>query len=255
MISSIHVFNYQSLKDINVNLGKVTVIRGKTDTGKSALIRSINSFFSNSLNESYAFQSPKTKEKSYPFGISLVKDGIEVEGKRSQKTVEYIINKKPKEVFSKTNKKVPEEVYSFLGIRPYQVDVDISVFFQVKSQFDTPFLLKESSITVAKILGKITNLNIVMMAMRKMFADKATETQNKNVLEASIKNIYKELKALAFVPKAELMFLDIEKEVSKIDLLEKQVENLKELVTKADSIERRESSLKNKTKKIVGTRK
>lgn len=180
MIQKIKLKNFQSLKDVTFNLGRVTVLRGSSDVGKSAVIRALNAFFSNSFNQEYAHNG------ELPFGVAIQKDNKVALGRRTTKGVEY---KFDSTVYSKTAKKIPSDISEFLGIYPYSIDVDMSVFFQIQKQFDAPFLLADSSITVAKIIGRVSNLNIVLMAMREMYASQLEAKQELNYLYSRKKEL------------------------------------------------------------------
>jgi len=64
VIHSISCKNFQSLQDVEIELGKFTVIVGASSSGKSALIRAIEAIASNSLNSDNIMQG--TKHASVP---------------------------------------------------------------------------------------------------------------------------------------------------------------------------------------------
>ena len=243
MISSIRFFNFQSLKNVELDLGRVTVIRGKSDVGKSAVVRGLNSLFNNTFKDDYAFRALPKQEPTYPSGVSITKDGIEIKGQRTAKSVEYFLGNTS---FTKTNKKVPEEIYNFSGIKPYAIDTDLNVLFQIQSQFDSPFLLKEPATTIAKIIGKISNLNIVMAAMRKMFADKSAETQNNNILIYSVDASKKKIEALSYVKKAKLLFSELELKYNAISEISDKVDSVTKLMSDIEEFSSKKTFLESR---------
>lgn len=211
MLQKIKLKNFQSLKDVTLSLGRVTIIRGASDVGKSAIIRGLNAFFDNSFNPEYAHHG------QLPFGVAIQKNNRVAFGRRTPKGVEY---KFDSVVYSKTAKKIPQDISDFLGIYPYSIDVDMDVFFQIQKQWDRPFLLMESSITVAKIIGRISNLNIVLMAMREMFAAQLENKQEVNFLYSRKTDLKNQLLKFS-------NFDDYEKQFSKAVILDAEIEQAK----------------------------
>ena len=241
MIQKIKLKNFQSLKDVTFSLGKVTVLRGKSDVGKSAVIRALNAFFSNSFNQEYAHNG------DLPFGVAIQKDNKVAIGRRTAKGVEY---KFDSAVYSKTAKKIPSDISSFLGIYPYAIDVDMSVFFQIQKQFDTPFLLADSSITVAKIIGRVSNLNIVLMAMREMYASQLEAKQEINYLFSRKKELQSSLWKFSNFDSYEENFKKAEAIEDSIADLETSKQKLYELVFMGESYNKRVVKFK-KDKELV----
>lgn len=233
--------NFQSLKDVTFSLGKVTVLRGKSDVGKSAVIRALNAFFSNSFNQEYAHNG------DLPFGVAIQKDNKVAIGRRTTKGVAY---KFDSAVYSKTAKKIPSDISSFLGIYPYAIDVDMSVFFQIQKQFDTPFLLADSSITVAKIIGRVSNLNIVLMAMREMYASQLEAKQEINYLFSRKKELQNSLWKFSNFDSYEENFKKAEAIEDSIADLETSKQKLYELVFMGESYNKRVVKFK-KDKELV----
>lgn len=170
MIEKIRLRNFQALRDVTIELGDITVLTAPSDTGKSSVIRGLLAFFQNSFNSEYAHNG------NFPCEVSLTKNGVTALGRRTTKGVEYQLGKVE---YTKTGKKFPEDISSFLGIKEHRIDVDTSVFLNVQSQFDPPFLLtKQDNALLSKIIGKISNLNIVLAAIRKLNSDLLSKKQD-----------------------------------------------------------------------------
>lgn len=235
MIQKIKLKNFQSLKDVTLSLGRVTVIKGASDVGKSAIIRGLNAFFNNSFNSEYAHNG------NLPFGVALQKDNRVAFGRRTTKGVEY---KFDSVVYSKTAKKIPQDISNFLGIYPYAIDVDMSVFFQIQKQFDQPFLLTESSITVAKIIGRISNLNIVLMAMREMFSTQLEYKQEINFLYGKKKEVKNDLLKFSNFKDYEHQFNSAEKLDAEIEALSSKMASLQDLISMGENYNARTRKFK-----------
>ena len=241
MIQKIKLKNFQSLKDVTFNLGRVTVLRGKSDVGKSAVIRGLNAFFNNSFNSEYAHNG------ELPFGVAIQKDNKVALGRRTAKGVEY---KFDSTVYSKTAKKIPQDISNFLGIYPYAIDVDMSVFFQIQKQFDQPFLLTDSSITAAKIIGRISNLNIVLMAMREMYASQLEVKQEVNFLYSRKKEIKNSLLKFSNFDEYESLFKRAESLESEILDLEERIQKIFDIVSMGDNYNSRVHKFKSASTEV-----
>jgi DNA repair ATPase RecN len=161
MIHSISCKNFQSLQDVEIELGKFTVIVGASSSGKSALIRAIEAIASNSLNSDNIMQG--TKHAS----VAVTTDTATVTIERSVggSSVYKITQAGSKESsYTKLNRQVPSEVTEVLGITPSSKEVK-SISFA--SQHDAPYLLTESSSNAARILGELTNVSTIFAAVSK----------------------------------------------------------------------------------------
>ena len=184
MIEKITLHNFQAHKSTELELGQVTILRGPSDSGKSSVVRALNAFFNCNIKPEQAFKG------EYPVEIAIYADGDVVTMTRNSKTTTYVLGDKE---FSKTNKKCPDEVKEFLGIKEYQIDTDEKIFLQIQSQHDKHFLLSESPSTIAKIIGRLSNLNIVLCASREMYADSLSEKQNIKLLLEQQKDAERDL--------------------------------------------------------------
>ena len=161
MIESIKAVNFQSLQDVEVEFGKFTVIVGASSSGKSALTRAMKAVTSNSLGTDNI-----TKGNKYA-AISLKTENATVTIERETGgSSAYKVAKPGSEESSylKLNRQVPAEVTEVLGISPSTQEVS-SINFA--GQFDAPYLLKEGSSSVARILGELTNVSTIFAAVRE----------------------------------------------------------------------------------------
>lgn len=177
MLKSISVQNYQSLEDVTVELGGLTVIVGPSNTGKSALIRAVQALC---FNQSGTDFMTRGKDKT---SITIEADGNTVNWTKG-KSAAYDLNGQS---YSRMGTTVPVDIQEALGIR--RVDVDsLTLFPQFASQFDTPFLLTESSRKAAQVLARITRLDIVLSAMIDVKKDTTKTKQNIEQLSKEIEN-------------------------------------------------------------------
>src|SRR6187402_3232806 len=161
MLQSIRCKNFQSLHDVDLELGKFTVIVGESSSGKSAFIRALKAVSSNQLNSDYITRGTKhsyvaVKTESATVTIERDQGGISV----------YKVAKTGSQEsrYSKLNRQVPAEVTEILGITPSTLD-EGSINFA--GQFDPPYLLKDTGGSVAKTLGELTNVSTIFAAVKE----------------------------------------------------------------------------------------
>lgn len=161
MLERVEVHGWQSLRSLDLALGRFTVIVGPSSSGKSALMRAIRAVACNvrggqSITRGcakaavtlYTAEHVVTLERSATSGCYRVVDrasGLE-------------------QVYTKLGGQVPDEVTRALRIQPVAPGA-VSINFA--GQFDRPFLLDESGATAARILGELTNVSTIFNAVRE----------------------------------------------------------------------------------------
>lgn len=152
MIEKVKVKSFKSLHDIEVSLGTFTVILGESSNGKSAFIESLQALAFNIVGNSHVTSGHNFST------VSAVLNDYEVAIERGEGVSIYRVtdfrtgNQEP---FDKLNKMVPSEIKEILDLNQYNF----------AGQFDSPFLLKESGSKVAKVLGELTNVNVLLEAI------------------------------------------------------------------------------------------
>jgi DNA repair ATPase RecN len=154
MLSHIAVENYQSIKSASIELGRFTVVVGQTDSGKSAFTRAIKTLTSNTRGDSFITTGERLTL------ITATTDKGTVVLKRGSSN-EYVLlpdsHPEQQQTFTKLNASTPTEVSAFLGIEAKDP-------INFAGQFDTPYLLKSTGTEVARILGELTNVDVIFRA-------------------------------------------------------------------------------------------
>lgn len=168
MIERVHINGFQSLADVELPLGGFTVIQGRSNSGKSAVIRALRAVVTNAGNlrgTNGSFIHQGSKECS----VKVVRqDGTLVWTKSPTKTT-YDLNGKT----FQTGVEVPEEVADFLKLGDIVVDeanaLKVNVNFQGGArgtgQFEPPFLVVDRAGSyLAKVFSLLTSANILYAA-------------------------------------------------------------------------------------------
>ena len=179
MLDSIKVKNFQSLRAVDIELGRFTVVLGQSGTGKSAFIRSVLKLVRNdavggtSFGEDWSHLPPAASNAE----VTLAVDGHTIKWVKG-KDNRYIIDGA---ALNKVGKGCPDEVHDVLRMRELTFDGVDKYHLNFAQQFDMPFLLDDSGSKVAKILGEITNVNVLYAANRQANSIRATASKTLTV--------------------------------------------------------------------------
>lgn len=157
MLTNFRVQNFQSLHKVDLNIAKFTVIVGPSSSGKSAFIRALRIVAHNSNATSYVTHGRKVST------ISAKLDDTEVTLERGPgKSIYTLVHNGEETKLTKCGTSVPAQVAEIF--RLFEIDGSDINF---ASQFDRPFLLAEPASKAAKVLGDLTNINIIFDAVRE----------------------------------------------------------------------------------------
>jgi len=153
LIKNIHLRNFESHKDTKLELSSgVNIISGKSDNGKSSIVRGIYWVHKNkpSGTSMVSFWNRDRNDKAVKptFVILEMDNGIRIKRKRSGDFNGYELDETVLEAVGQT---VPDAVLEKLNLS------DVNVQYQ----FDKPFLLGDSGADVARFLNRIIHLELI----------------------------------------------------------------------------------------------
>jgi len=154
MINSLHTKNFQSHKDTKLEFAKgVNIITGTSDSGKTAILKALRWLIYNKPNgDSFVSHWCTTKDRTM-----VVATGDFGSCTRSIKGSEnkYVLNNS---IFKAFGRDVPEEIQNALNMSEVNI----------QQQFDSPFLLSDTSGVVAQHFNKIANLDRIDTSLQKI---------------------------------------------------------------------------------------
>ncbi len=173
--------NWQSLRAVDLTLGRLTVIVGPSSSGKSALMRAFRAIASNA-----------TGAHAVTRGATAA--AITVRTDTGSVTLEYargawryrLVDGKREAEYTKLNRSVPEAVTDALRINPVPTG---GTSLNFASQFDKPYLLTDSGSLVARQLGELTNVDTVYSAVREANRRKATTAATLKTRTADLERV------------------------------------------------------------------
>lgn len=226
MLTKLTLHNFQAYKKAKVVFDKgVNIIIGKSDSGKSSIIRSIKLLLHNKPSgDNYR------KHKTDITKVTGVIDDNKITRERGKSINQYRMNE---DVFKAIGSTVPEQIHNVLNVGEENI----------QSQHEFYFLLDKPSGQVAKSLNEVSDLSIMDSAMQKVKGDlketsglitnvESVISNLDNLVKESewIKDAEKELKKLLMLDESLTMakndYQDTERIIEKILALQDNMKNL-----------------------------
>jgi DNA repair ATPase RecN len=228
MLNSLEIHNFQSLKDLKLELGNFTVIVGESSSGKSALVRSLEALSSNIRGSSFVTVGEKVST------VSAWTDRCKITFKKGDGHSSYSLCDSQiaeEREFTKLASGVPSEVTAKLGIDP-MVD-GYSINFA--GQHDNPFLLKDSGAAVARVLGELTNVSTLFEAVREANRRRTGANSVLKVRQEDFKAVKIQIETYANLQVEKAAIDDIDRLYSQVLDLVELMGRLQELLIDLDS--------------------
>jgi energy-coupling factor transporter ATP-binding protein EcfA2 len=163
MITNIELTNFQSHKNLSLDIGKLTMLTGGSNSGKSAVLRALIAMLTNESVSDYVTHGEKTLTVKVTYD-----DGWYVRWRKGNGVNEYMLGHVDSEnaaLFEKVGSEVPEQVATQLGIAPIVLEDGKKAHVNVHPQLDSPFLINETPGFVAKIFGELTSASKLFSAV------------------------------------------------------------------------------------------
>lgn len=178
MFKTLEIKNFKSIGHAKLDLGKINVITGQSNLGKSNVVQAVYCLVHNHWDSNYM----KWGEKKC--SVRLTDDSGEwVEYRHNETSAEYSLSSVD-QPFTKIGRDVPKPVQDFLNMNCVQFDEDLLLDFNFERQFDPSFVISLSGFELAKVFGKLMNLDIVMTASRNINKDLVALRKNVEAQEA-----------------------------------------------------------------------
>ena len=226
-LERIVIQNFQSLKKVDIELGKFTVVTGASSSGKSALMRALRGLASNVKGTS----AITIGEKS--MAITAYTDSKIVTLQKTGATGKYLVVDRAtgeEEKYTKLAQKVPEDVTSALRIQPVSKD-QASINFA--GQHDLPYLLGETAGQVARVLGDLTNVSTIFEAVREANKKKISASSLLKTRQADLDKIREQAQE----------FVGLRQRMDAVEASEKLLEEISSLTDTLARLENATASL------------
>lgn len=194
-LKSLKIDNFQSIKSLDLPIGKYTVLVGKSNSGKSAILRALQVLLrNNTFSPAFVRSGAKTTTVS-----TLFEDGTEVEIKKGGESTYTLRKDDAEEVFTKSSRDVPSMVASVLAV-PLIAEQDINY----TNQFDGPFLVSGKSSVASSVMGSVTNVVTTQALAQEANRLRLNALQKLRLREEDITSTEAELEAFTGLPDLEV---------------------------------------------------
>lgn len=197
MIKSITLENFQSHVKTVIKpapAGKLTVIVGPSDSGKTSIIRALRWLF---YNTPQGMDFINVKAGAARIATEYA-DGRQVVRERHRRN--YNRYEASEQKFEGFGSGVPLEVQEATGIRPVMIG-DMELNLNLAEQLDGPFLGKSVSAGVrAKVLGKLAGTEEIDYAQKQLNTDLYRQRQEEKSLTAEITGLEEQIKEFDYLP-------------------------------------------------------
>lgn len=154
-MTKICIENFQSIKKVDFEIKGFTVIIGKNNIGKSAVIRAIDAALNNQTGKHFIREGQKKTN------VSIDYKGTKIEWEKSTSTAKYKITGY-KEPFTKLKGTVPKPIID-AGFQKMQVG-DQKISPLIASQFDPLFLINKPGAVVTEVLANLYQIDTLSTA-------------------------------------------------------------------------------------------
>lgn len=191
MLTRVRVEHFQSLRSLDLQFSKFVVVVGPSNSGKSALLRAIRVLAQNASSPSFVSHGQRSAEVALTFD-----EEVSVGLKRGKGLSTYWIGDPDGvEEYPKAGTSVPAEVARSLRFASIE-DESLSFAFQ----FDRPFLLSDPGTKVAKVLGDLTNINVLFAATREANRRRLEAQSRLKVRRGDLQRVTERLRGFADLP-------------------------------------------------------
>jgi hypothetical protein len=229
----VEVTNFQSIEHVKVNIDGFTALVGKSNIGKSALVRAVKAALTGAVGTSFVRHGPscaqivrKAKTCECYCSVHITTEGFDLLWEKGDKRNSYLFNGTK---YGVPNRGTPE----FLERPMLQQDFgmvkvgDDHKLIQIADQFtDAIFLLDQSGNSVADLFSDVARLDRINVAMRLVERDRKEAASTRKVREKDIGELATRLVVYAGLDDAVAKVGIAEKALGVIHGVEEKVETL-----------------------------
>lgn len=231
VLKSLEIFNFQSHAHTLVEFADgINIISGSSDSGKSALMRSIRWVTRNQPNglgvvSWWAFRRNKQTEDTRV--ILTLTDGRTIE--RIRGTINgYILDGDTEHPLEAVGTGVPDKVRDALGL----TDVNI------QRQLDSPFLLADSAGDVARFFNKLIDMDEADLYQSAIETRRRRIASDINSVTAQLEAVERESKEFGWLDKAATILTKYERLATENDTLLRKITGIEESLQEYDAQKR-----------------
>lgn len=221
MIQAVEIRNFQSLHHIRLEPGRFTVIVGPSSSGKSAFTRALRTLTSNRRGNEFISHGERTSSIS----ATTERGTVTLTRGKGVNDNAYIVipdeHPEQQRTYTKLGGETPPEVSEFLGIAPRDP-------INYAGQFDKPYLLDDTAGEVARILGALTNVNVIFEGARESNRRKLQHTATLRTRADDLEAVKQKIPAYRLIKEQEQHLATAESRIEHAQALARSIARLTE---------------------------
>lgn len=209
MLQKIKLNNFQSHKKTEIDLNpNINIILGKSDSGKTAIIRAINWVINNRPSGDSFINNQSDKCE-----VEIIKDNKSIRKIKSKKDNSYFVEENELKAFGQS---IPEEVTNFFNFSD----------LNIQKQLDEPFLLFKSGGDVSNYINSIIDLEIIEKSIDNINSIYRKNKKDFDTTKENIKDINEKITKYNYLGEFEKILKEIENKYNEYNIKNNYVDNL-----------------------------
>ena len=238
----VEIQNFQSIAKQVVEINDFSVIVGRSNIGKSAVIRALKAAMTGSPVDAYvrhgegcARISKGNKTCKCFCSVHIKTDGLDLLWQKGDSVNRYVYNGEEHTVAGRGTPEFLEELFS-----PVKLGSDKSkTLLQVSNQFNPIFILNESGPAVADILSDVAKLDQINEAARLAAKDRKEVKATRKVREKDVKDLKAQLQPYDHLDDVLGRVRDLASLEAEVAASQEKVDHLDRLMERAGTVARR----------------
>jgi hypothetical protein len=193
----VEIRGFQSIEHLSIQIDGFTALVGRSNIGKSAVVRAIKCALTNSLGTSFVRHGDdcarilrKAKACKCQSTVHLQTEGFDLRWEKGDAINRYTFNG---ERYDKPGQGIPEFLISH-GFAPIKVGDEVGSI-QVADQFFPIFLLNQSGPSIAEAISDVARLDRVSAATKLVEKDRREVVSTKKIREKDAEGLRQRLTA------------------------------------------------------------
>lgn len=243
---NVQVKGFQSIEDLTLSIEGFTAIIGRSNIGKSALVRALKCALTNAEGVWFVRHGPDcarvlrgVKKCKCQSSVHIVSEGFDLLWEKGDLVHRYEFNGKN---YESPDRGLPDFL-SLSGLDPVRVGSD-SGCIQISDQFFPIFLLNQSGGVVAETISDVSRLNRINRATKLVEKDRRDLQSTKKVLEGDVDKIRIRLCAYDNLDDALAKAGEVEHRFEAIEVSTDKLNTIKEFIAKITTLGLRIKALK-----------
>jgi DNA repair ATPase RecN len=239
----VRIENFQSIERADLEVSGLTVVVGKSNIGKSALVRAIKGALRNAEGTDFVRKGTKHTEVELDD-----ENGFHLIWRKGENVNDYEINSVP---LTKVGRGAPEEIER-AGFRDIIASTGkTKVAPQIADQFFPIFLLDKSGAVTAEVISDVSRLNVIQKATKDCKKDLRDSKATKKVREQDVEIAERRLGNFDGLDAAEKCVLRASEAAQEVQALEAEIEALKAYQERLEAIQSEIDALESVTEVAV----